>query len=241
MNQTSAATGSTPDATPRRRRWPLAVVIATTVLAVAGAVAYLAARSETFEATADVLVAPLASEDPNFQGMPLIRESSDGSRPVQTAAGLLSVPAAARLTAASLGGDWTRKEVEEKILVVPRGESNLVAITATTEDAAEAAEAANAYVTAALRNRRETLAPYFEREIDILEGEPGSTEALKQLRAAQGEGDPTLSAASRAEPATGEAGPGKKLVVLIAVIVGLLVGFGAVMVVNVASTPAPPR
>lgn len=240
MNQTPPGQAA-PVAPSGRRRWPWVLVIATTALAVAGAVAYLAIRPMRYEASADVLVAPLASEDPNFQGMPLIRESSDGSRPVQTAAGLLSGVSVARLAASRLGGGWTISKVEGDIAVVPRGESNLVAVTATSTDAEEAAEAANVYAAAALQHRRQTLEPYIKREIAILTGEPGSTEELKQLRAAAKEGDPTLSLATRAEPPTGESGPGKKLVLAIAVIVGLLVGAGAVLVVNVARIPDPQR
>lgn len=239
MTPTSPAQTVTPPS--RRRRWPWILVIATTVLAVGGAAAYLALRSASFEASADVLVAPLASEDPNFQGMPLIRESSDGSRPVQTAAGLLSGTSVAKLAASRLGGEWTTAKIESHVAVVPRGESNLVAITATTDDPAEAAEIANSYAKAALEHRRKALRPYVEREITILTGEPKSAEALKQLRAAEKEGDPTLSLATRAQPPTAESGPGKKLVLIIAIVVGLLVGGGAVLVVSVARTPDPPR
>jgi capsular polysaccharide biosynthesis protein len=239
MTSTPPAQAAAPQS--QSRRWPLILVIATTVLAVGGAAAYLALRSASYEASTDVLVAPLASEDPNFQGMPLIRESSDGSRPVQTAAGLLSGTSVAKQAASRLGGEWTTAKVESEVAVVPRGESNLVAIVATSDDPAEAAEVANSYAKAALDHRRKALKPYFEREIAILTGEPKSAEALKQLRAAEGEGDPTLSLATRAEEPTAESGPGKNLVLIIAVIVGLLVGGGAVLVVGVARTPDPPR
>ena len=215
---------------------PRILVLVTTVVAIAAAVVYAGARSIHYEATANVLVAPLASEDPNFQGLPLIRESSDGSRPVQTAAGLLSGPSIARLTAAALG--WTTSEVEEDVTVQPRGESNIVAITSSTESADEAARLANLYARVSLEHRRSVLEPYLRREIGILSGVEGTEEQLKQLRAAKVNGDPTLSMVLRAEPPTSAAGPSTKRILLVALIVGLLVGIGAVLVINVARSPA---
>lgn len=223
----------------RGHRWPWILITATTIVALAGAAAYVGLRSTSYEATADVLVTPLASEDPNFQGLPLIRESSDGSRPVQTGAGLLSGPAIARLTADHLGGEWTRREVEGDVVVQPRGESNIVAIVAKAGSASSSAELANVYTSAALKLRRHTLQPYFHREIEILTDEAGKGEQLKQLRAAEHSGDPTLSVAARAQAPSASAGPSTKLILLIALIVGLLVGVGGVMVINVARTPSP--
>ncbi len=232
--QPSTETPPTPERGARRFR-PWMLVLVTTVVAIAAAAVYAGARSVHYEATTNVLVSPLASEDPTFQGLPLIRESSDGSRPVQTAAGLLSGPSIARLTAAPLG--WTTSEVEEAVTVQPRGESNIVAITSSTESADEAARLANLYARVGLEHRRTVLEPYLRREIGILSGEEGAEEQLKQLRVAQVNGDPTLSFVLRAEPPTSAAGPSTKLILLVALIVGLLIGIGAVMVINVVRSP----
>jgi capsular polysaccharide biosynthesis protein len=237
---TSPTAAGAPEPTPSKRpRWPILLVIATTAIALILAAIYLTVRSDSYEASANVLVAPLAAEDPNFQTLPVIRESSDGARPVQTGAGLLSGPGVARLAAANLGGDWTAKEIEGDVTVVPRGESNIVAIVAKTESAASAAELANAYTKAALALRRRSLAPYLAKEIAVLTGAPGSTEQLKQLQAARHTGDPTLSVSAAAQVPTGSANPSAKLVLLAALIVGLLLGIGVVLVANVARAPRP--
>jgi capsular polysaccharide biosynthesis protein len=225
---------------PREKRiWPLIFVICTTVAALAAAGIYLSVRKSSYDSTVNILVAPLATDDPNFQGVPLIRESSDGTRPVQTAAGLVGTPAAARLTATGLGPQWTETKVENAVQVQPRGESDIVAVIAEAESPSEAARIANRYAAAALHLRRQSIEPELEHEIQVLSGQPDSSERIRRLRAAQVHGDPTLAIASRAQPPTSQSSPSSKLIVLVAVIVGLLVGIGGVLVMDVAKRPMP--
>ncbi len=221
----------------RGRSRAILFVACTTILALVGAGLYLGLRSDRYEASADVLVAPLESEDPAFQSLPLIRESSDGSRPVQTAAGLLRGTAVAELTADDLGGDWTELKVEEAVGVAPRGESNLVAITAQSEDPEEAAEIANLYADAALQLRLRSIEPALEREIRAAKVEAGSAASLQRLRDAKANGDPTLSISSVAQAPSSSSLPSAPLVLLAALVVGLLVGIAGVLVVDVARTP----
>jgi capsular polysaccharide biosynthesis protein len=225
-----------------RRRPGRAVlfVVFTTVLALLAAGIYLGVRSAQYEASADVLVAPLATDDPEFQGLPLIRESSDGSRPVQTAAGLLRSPAIANLTAKGLGSDWTEQEVEEAVGVAPRGESNLVAITAQSDDPDEAAAIANRYANAALQFRRRSIEPALEREIQAVEAEAGNAMSLQRLQDAKDNGDPTLSISSPARAPSESALPTAKLVLLAALVIGLLLGAAGLMIADVARVPPRP-
>jgi capsular polysaccharide biosynthesis protein len=222
------------------RRRAILFVACTTILALIAAALYLGLRSERYEASTDVLVAPLETEDPAFQNLPLIRESSDGSRPVQTAAGLLRATAIAELTADALGGDWTELKVEDAVGVAPRGESNLIAITAQSGDPEEAAEIANRYANAALQFRRRSIEPALEREIRAVEAEAGSAASLQRLRDAKANGDPTLSISSPARAPSSSSLPSAPLVLLAALIVGLLVGIAGVLVADVARPPPAP-
>lgn len=223
------------------RRRAVLFVICTTVLALIGAGLYLGLRSENYEASTDVLVAPLATDDPEFQGLPLIRESSDGSRPVQTAAGLLRGSAIVERVSTALGGEWTEQKVEEAVGVAPRGESNLVAITAQSNDPEEAAEVANRYANAALQFRRRSLEPAVEREIRVVEAETGDAARVQRLREVLENGDPTLSISTPARAPSSSALPSEKLVLLAALIVGLLVGVAGLLVADVARTSPPSR
>jgi capsular polysaccharide biosynthesis protein len=218
-------------------------VACTTAVALVGAAIYLGLRNEQYEATVDVIVAPLATDDPEFQGLPLIRESSDGSRPVQTATGLLHGAAIANMTAKALGSEWTERKVEDAVLVQPRGESNLVAISAEAASPKEAATLANRYADAALEFRRQVIAPALRREVRAVEESPDSGTSLQRLRAAQANGDPTLSIVSPARPPSSSSLISAKVVLAAALLVGLLVGIAGVMVVGVARTEpdAPPH
>ena len=232
-----------PQPPARGRRLSLLLIVVTTAVVLIVAAAYLLTRSSSYEATANVLVSPLAVDDLNFQGLPLIRESSDGSRPVQTATGLLFGPQIAKLAAAGLGDGWTQSEVEAAVTVQPRGASNIVAIGAEADSAGDAARVANRYASAGLALRRRALEPELEREIEVVSGSPGDGERLARLQAAEESGDPTLSVAAQAQPPTGSASMSAKLILAIALIVGLLVGVALAMIVNVSRAPAldPPR
>jgi capsular polysaccharide biosynthesis protein len=217
-----------------RGRRQLLLVLCTAIVALAVAAVYLAVRSTEYEATTDVLVAPLASDDPEFQNLPLIRESSDGSRPVQTAAGLLRGAAITSSVATKLGGDWTDSKVEGAVQVQPRGESNIVAITATADDPDEAADIANSYAHAALEFRRHTIAPALNREIQAVEEESGRGTSLQRLRDVRANGDPTLAISSPARPPSSSSQISPQLVLLAALLIGLLIGLAAIVVANVA-------
>lgn len=217
-----------------RPRWPLILVVATTILAVAAAAAYLAVRTSEYEATANVLVSPVGTEDAAYQGLPLIRESSDGTRPVQTGAGLLSGPAVAQLTASRLASDVTAEEVEGQVAVIPRGQSNIVAITATTDSAESAAQTATAYAKAALELRRRALAPAVREELGIAGAE--SDEAAR-LRSIQQNGDPTLSLAAAAQVPSGSSDLSAEMVLLLAFLIGIMVGLGAMLLIDVVRGP----
>lgn len=240
MSTTPQPLGATAPSHGRRRA--ILLVACTTLLALIAAGLYLGLRSDRYEASADILVAPLATDDPEFQGLPLIRESSDGSRPVQTAAGLLRGTAIAAQTATALGDEWTERKVEDAVGVAPRGESNLVAITAQSGDPEEAAEVANRYANAALQFRRRSIEPALEREIRAVEAEAGSAASLQRLRDAKQNGDPTLSISSPARAPSDSSLPSAALVLIAALVVGLLVGVAGILVADVARAgPEAPR
>ena len=99
-------------------------------------------RSPAYEASAKVLVAPVAAEERAFVGLPVLRETGDATRTVQTAAGLLESPAAAVTAATTLGPDWTGPQVDASVSIEAQGESSLVAVTGRGGSPGEAARVA---------------------------------------------------------------------------------------------------
>ena len=216
------------------------LVVGSILAALAGAVAFLAIRTPTYEATTNVLVSPLPQEDQFFRGLDLIRDSGDATRTVQTAATLLQSQTAAERTAQELGDDLTARKVLKRVTVDPIGESNIVGVTATDDTAAGAARLADAFTEQALAIRDETLNEQLGPAINRTQGEvralpPGSaaqlaaSERLSQLRAVQETGDPTLTLQERATVPSAPSGAGPVIVIPLALMAGFALGAGGAL------------
>src|SRR6266540_294282 len=115
------------------------LILLITLAAVAASVVFLALRSSDYEATTKLLVQPIPADDQTFLGLPLIRDTGDPVRTMQTAASLVESPPAAALVAKQRGGDSTTNEILDQIKISPEGQSNILAVTATADSAASAA------------------------------------------------------------------------------------------------------
>ena len=218
------------------------VVVLVTLAVLAGAVAWLALRPASYEATAQVLVTPLAQDDQNFIGLEVLRDSGDPTRTVQTAATLVQSQAAADAAAKRLGAGQSGGDVFDSVTVEPQGESNVLAIKATASDPQLATRTANAFARAALGLRDEALRRQIGSALtqarDRIKGQPtGGPEATElaqrigELEAARRQGDPTLSISSPA--ATGErVGAGPPVVLFLALIAGLALGSGVAVLME---------
>ena len=99
-----------------REHWLL--VLTVVAAAVGVAILYSATAQKRFEARTDVLVTPVSSSDPTFVGIGLLRESSDQSRSVLTAARLVSTPEVAERVRRRLGRPVNRKRVQRLMRVM---------------------------------------------------------------------------------------------------------------------------
>jgi capsular polysaccharide biosynthesis protein len=231
------------------KRRPL--VVALVALAAVGVAAlWLAARSDSYEATAEVLVTPAPDDGGPTQSLPLLRTSGDRTRIVQTAVSLLDSAGAARGAAQALGGGWTPERVAGAVTVEPVGQTDVIAVTAQADSPALAARVANAFAQAALDARAEALRPRIEvlrnqLQADLQgQSDPKSQvavdvqESLSELRAVEAAGDPTLSLTRRAEPPTSSVGSSPWLLLALALVAGLVVGIGAALVADLIGPPA---
>jgi capsular polysaccharide biosynthesis protein len=133
------------------------LILMVTLAAIGASAAWIILRTPEYKATADLLVTPLPQEDQTFLSLPLLRDSGDPTRTVQTAATVVESGQAAQRTARTLGRGWTPRKVLEAVDVQPQGESNILAVTATAEDAPVAARIANAFARGALDARSEAV------------------------------------------------------------------------------------
>lgn len=226
-----------------RDRWRLIAVF--TLIAVIAAGAYSLVATPRFEAEADVLITPIPGNDTTFLGMGLLRESSDQSRGVLTAARLVRTPEVAKRVAADVGST-SPERLLDSIEVTPIGQSNILSITGTGTTPEAAIAIANGFASAVVNYRSELFQTELESTISRLEAivsgistdVPGSTDAttvrqqLTSLRALRGAPDPTLTIASRAEPPATKVWPRPKLALAVTGIVGLLLGATLVLLLD---------
>src|SRR5205814_3489363 len=85
--------------TLRERKWLIALTVLVTTLA---AVAYVVTASKVYKAEADLLITPVANDDPTLSGLGLISASSDPTRDVETASKLVTSTTVAKRAKAKL-------------------------------------------------------------------------------------------------------------------------------------------
>src|SRR3989440_11752746 len=116
----------------------LPLIVAVTLVTTLAAVLYLAVASDQYRAEADLLVTPVSQNDTALTGLPLIRESSDPTRDVETAARLVVTRAVAVRAKAQLNLSDGPNLIQQHDKADPVAQSNLVAITATAHSTTEA-------------------------------------------------------------------------------------------------------
>lgn len=209
------------------------------LLAVGAGVAYIQTRTPSYKATAQVLVTPVSSSDPSFTGLPVVSDSeTDPTRNLQTAASILESRPAAVAAARSLGAGWTPARVAAAVAVLPQGESDIVSITGTSTNAAQAAAIANKYARASLSTHLASLSTIASRLITQLESQLHSlpatnaaeaqaiTQELDSLRAITGGHDPNFSLLQSASIGAATSSS-RALILILAVLAGAVVGVGA--------------
>jgi capsular exopolysaccharide synthesis family protein len=220
------------------------LVLVVTFATVGAAAAWLQLRDVRYEASAQVLVAPLPQDDQTFLGLQVLRDSGDPTRTVQTAATLLDSPRAATATAEELGAGWTGDRVRQAVDIQPAGESNILSVTATADSAREAQRVANRFLRTALADRDEVLSRQIAGELDRLRarqetlGDPTGTAAVElsdkisELESVEARGDPTFSLSQPATTPDSAEGAGPLIVIPIALLAGFALGSGAALLLQ---------
>lgn len=225
-----------------RQHWFLVASLTALALVCGAATALLSAPR--YEATTDILIQPLDSGDTTFRGMSLFRQTLDGSSPVALAARVLGSPEIANTTFARLRDSGAHVSFK----VEPLSQAAIVTVRATAPKAATAAEAANTYAQVAVDARTAV----FQRELKALVARlqrrtaaiPSTQrygnyeyatlqQQLGELQGFVGATDPTLGILTPAVLPTAPSWPRTKLTVAVALLVGLLVGSGVAVAIEV--------
>ncbi|MGI8420859.1 MAG: hypothetical protein ACR2MU_01125, partial [Gaiellaceae bacterium] len=220
------------------------------VLAVGAAAAYSFTAAKRYEAETDVLVTPVSSNDDTFVGISLLRESSDQSRAVLTAARLVRTPQVAEAVRAQLHSSLGRDALLAAISVTPLGQSNIVTIVGKSSTPQRAADIANAFAqqmiaarTATFQSQLQTIIRRLQAQLDALPPLTRSASAtgvaiagrLGALRGLVGSPDPTLQVSSSAVPPEVASWPRPVLSIAVALVASLLLASGAAIALELVS------
>lgn len=201
------------------------------------AVLYLATASKTYEAQAEMLITPLVGDQATSIGLGgVLRESSDPTRDVETASRLVTTRDVAARVVRRLDLSQTTTKVLQDVKAEPVAQSNIVAITATAEDPAEARDLANAFGQEVVAERTAQLHSQLDRAIPSLRTQvqaAGASETaqalatqLSTLQALRAQNDPTMRLETRAVAPESAASPKPAFTIVAGILGGLVLGIG---------------
>jgi capsular exopolysaccharide synthesis family protein len=212
------------------------VLVAFVAVGLVAAFVYVSLAPKTYTAEADLLVTPVAADDPNLIGLPLVRSTADPTADVLTVSKLVSSPSVASLVARQLGGN--PDALLAHITATPVTQSEIIAVQATDSKPARAAKLANAFAeqtvqarTNAMHAQLATLIPSLEASMrGLTPGEgAGLASQLAVLATLRVSPDPTLRVSSTAATPTSPASPTGKLSLAAGGFAGLIIGLLAVL------------
>jgi capsular exopolysaccharide synthesis family protein len=222
-----------------------AILIAVVTLVTVGVGAiYVATADDVYEARTDVLVSPVPASDLTLLSLGLITESTDPTVAVETAAALIDTHNVAVAAQKDLGTTESVQDVQNDIEVNIVGQTNVVEIVARQPNAKAAADLANAFASAVITQRHATLTARINqvlpglraREASLPASDPSAQalgENVAELEGLRASGDPTLKIVSEAQPPDSRAWPRPALTIILTLIAGLLLGFGAAYAIQV--------
>jgi non-specific protein-tyrosine kinase len=200
---------------------------------------YTSVAHKTYTAEADLLVTPVAADDPNLIGLPLVRETADPTADVLTVAKLVNSPAVASLVAKQLGGN--PNALLNHITATPVTESEIIAVQSSASSPAEATKLADAFAqqtvqarTNAMHAQLRTLIPTLEASMRGLtpSERAGLANQLAVLETLRASPDPTVRVSSPATPPSSPASPNRRLSLAAGGFAGLIIGLLVVLAVD---------
>src|SRR3954463_14053122 len=184
------------------------VVLVTTLIAAA----YLAVATEQYRAEADLLVIPGSRSQTALDGLPIIRETSDPTRDVETASKVVTSRNVAKRVIDDLGLDKSVDEILKQVKAEPIAQSSIVAIRPPADSPELARDIANGFADGVVTSRDEVVRAEAEKLISGLRTQlqdaqqtgddttPTSlSDAIAELQSVRAGGDPTLSVETRAD------------------------------------------
>jgi capsular exopolysaccharide synthesis family protein len=221
--------------TIRERLW---LIVLTTVITTAIALIYVITATKMYEAQANLLITPVSSADPTLATLGLITDSSDPTRPVETAAKFVTNIDVAKRVKKVLGSDETPQALLSMVSAEPIAQSNVVAVTSNADSPRFAKQLADTFSEQAVADRTKRLHERVDATVPLLAQQiskdptqatgVGSLGAELALLQTLGKAtDPTIAVDSLADVPSGQVSPRPLLSIAGGIFAGLILGIGA--------------
>jgi capsular exopolysaccharide synthesis family protein len=206
-----------------RERIGLVIVVA--LITTVAAVAYVVIAPKTYSAEADLLITPVASD--TLPSLPLIRQSADPTRDVETAARLVTTTNVANRVRDQLQLKESADDLLKKVTAEPVAQSNIVAVRAEEHSRSEARDLATAFAEATVTEQTDKLHNEIASQITGLQaqGPQGALgDRLAELQALSEGPNPTVRVETPADLPQSAAKPRPVLAITGGILAGLVVG-----------------
>jgi capsular exopolysaccharide synthesis family protein len=176
--------------------------------------------------------------DTSLSSLPLIHQSSDPTRDVETAAQLVKNVDVANRAKQALDSPLSARALLGKVTAEPVAQSNIVAVTAEGGSPTQARDLANAFAAESIAEQTAQLHAAIDRTLPELQarakeftaGDPTSLRTIRPvittLETLRSGPDPTISIQTKADAPSSPSSPKTKLSIAGAVLAGLVLGIG---------------
>jgi capsular polysaccharide biosynthesis protein len=228
----------------RTLREQVKLIAACTIVAVAVAAIYTRVATKRYSAEAQMLVSPADSGNAALSTLPVLHGTSDPTRDTLTAAGLVTNPQVAQAVVKAMGLKVSADDVLSKVTATPIGQSNLLALQATSGSAAGAQQLVNTFADQVVATRATNLHAALATAIPGLRAQiqaetPAErvanstlTSQLSELEQLKSSPDPTITIAARAGLPLAPYTPKTKLAIVAGLIAGLVLGVGGAFLID---------
>jgi succinoglycan biosynthesis transport protein ExoP len=158
--------------TIRERIW---LVVITILITTGAALAYVLTAPKTYEGTAKLIVTAISTDDAAVRSLPLIFETSDPTRDVETASQFVDNVDVATAVRQQLALDESPRDLLRRIEVQPVAQSNIVAVTAEGDSPEEARDLANAFAQVSVQDRTLQVHQAIDSQIPRIQSQLQST------------------------------------------------------------------
>jgi tyrosine-protein kinase len=221
----------------------IGLVVITILITTGIALLYVLTAQKTYEATANLLITPVATEDAAIRSLPLLFESSDPTRDVETASQFVNNVDVAHTVKRQLSLDDSTRDLLDRVSAQPVAQSNIIAVTAKAHSPDGARDLANAFAQAAVQDRTDQVHQAIDAQLPQISAQLQTTTnpaientlgiQLAQFQTLRNAQDPSFRVDTLAEVPDRPSAPRPVLSLAAGLLAGVVLGIAGAFVAQV--------